>query len=98
MDKHYNILFLCHRNSARSIIAEALATTLSHGRFIGHSAGSHPLGFVHPYAIEMAKSMGYPAQLLRSKSWDEFSREGAPKMDFIITLCARFKDTIIALV
>ncbi len=87
MEKHFNILFLCNRNSARSIIAEALATTLSHGRFIGYSAGAHPSGFVHPYAIEMAKAMGYPVRLLRSKSWDEFGREGAPKMDFIITLC-----------
>ncbi|HQR83373.1 MAG: protein-tyrosine-phosphatase [Polynucleobacter sp. 24-46-87] len=87
MEKHFNILFLCNRNSARSIIAEALVTTLSHGRFIGFSAGAQPSGFVHPYAIEMAKAMGYPVRLLRSKSWDEFGREGAPKMDFIITLC-----------
>lgn len=87
MDKHYNILFLCNRNSARSIIAEALASTLSHGRFIGYSAGANPSGIVHPYAIEIAKSMGYPTQLLRSKSWDEFGREGAPRMDFVITLC-----------
>lgn len=87
MDKSYNILFLCNRNSARSIIAEALATTLSHGLFIGYSAGANPSGFVHPFALEIAKSMGYPVQLLRSKSWDEFGREGATKMDFIITLC-----------
>ncbi len=87
MEKHYNILFLCNRNSERSIIAEALASTLSHGRFTGYSAGANPSGLVHPYALEMAKAMGYPIQLLRSKSWDEFGREGAPKMDFIITLC-----------
>ncbi len=87
MEKHYNILFLCNRNSARSIIAEALASTLSHGRFTGYSAGANPSGIVHPYVIEMAKAMGYPIQLLRSKSWDEFGRESAPKMDFIITLC-----------
>jgi len=92
MDNHYNILFLCNENSARSIIAEALTTTLSHGRFTGYSAGAKPSGLVHEIALEMAKSMGYPIQLLRSKSWDEFGREGAPKMDFIITLC----DTAIA--
>ncbi|OYY21499.1 MAG: protein-tyrosine-phosphatase [Polynucleobacter sp. 24-46-87] len=87
MDNQYNILFLCNENSARSIIAEALTTTLSHGRFTGYSAGAKPSGVVHPIALEMAKSMGYPIQLLRSKSWDEFGREGAPRMDFIITLC-----------
>lgn len=87
MDNQYNILFLCNGNSARSIIAEALTTTLSHGRFTGYSAGAKPSGVVHPIALEMAKSMGYPIQLLRSKSWDEFGREGAPRMDFIITLC-----------
>jgi arsenate reductase len=87
MDNQYNILFLCNENSARSIIAEALTTTLSHGRFTGYSAGAKPSGTVHPIALEMAKSMGYPIQLLRSKSWDEFGREGAPRMDFIITLC-----------
>jgi len=82
-----NILFLCAGNSARSILAEALATTLSHGRFIGFSAGAKPTGKVHPMAIELIKPMGYPLEILRSKSWDEFGREGAPKMDFIITLC-----------
>lgn len=87
MDKTYNILFLCNRNSARSIIAEALATTLSHGLLVGYSAGANPSGFIHPFAIDIIKSMGYPVQLLRSKSWDEFGREGSTKMDFIITLC-----------
>lgn len=82
-----NILFLCSGNSARSILAEALATTLSHGLFIGYSAGAKPTGAVHPMAIELIKSMGYPLEVLRSKSWDEFGRDGAPKMDFIITLC-----------
>jgi arsenate reductase len=81
------ILFLCNGNSARSILAEALATTLSHGKFTGYSAGAKPIGVVHPIALELVKSMGYPSQLLRSKSWDEFGREGALKMDFIITLC-----------
>lgn len=87
MDCQYNILFLCTGNSARSILAEALVTTLSHGRFIGYSAGSRPVGAVHPIALELIKLIGYPPQLLRSKSWNEFGREGAPKMDFIITVC-----------
>jgi arsenate reductase len=87
MKKTYNILFLCTSNSARSILAEALATTLSHGRFIGYSAGSKPSGQVHPMAAEMVKEMGYPMEILRSKSWDEYGAVGAPKMDFILTLC-----------
>ena len=87
MSNPHNILFICSGNSARSILAEALATTLSHGRFIGYSAGAKPTGKVHPIAIELIKTMGYPLDLLKSKSWDQFGREGAPKMDFIITLC-----------
>jgi len=87
MMSHYNILFLCADNSARSILGEALATILSHGRFIGHSAGSNPQKFVHPIALKLVKEMGYPLQLLRSKTWDEFGRENSPHMDFIITLC-----------
>ncbi|QWD91889.1 arsenate reductase ArsC [Polynucleobacter sp. MWH-Braz-FAM2G] len=83
----YNILFLCTGNSARSILGEALATTLSHGRFIGYSAGSTPKGEIHPIVQRMVKEMGYPLATLRSKSWDEFGREGAPHMDFIITVC-----------
>jgi len=87
MNRPYNILFLCSDNSGRSILAEALATTLSHGRFIGYSAGSKPAGKVLPIVVDLIKSMGYPMQLLRSKSWDEYGREGAPHMDFIISLC-----------
>ncbi len=87
MSHPYSILFLCTGNSARSILAEALATTLSHGRFIGYSAGARPVGRVHPIAINLIKNMGYPIELLRSKSWDEYGKDGAPKMDFIITLC-----------
>lgn len=87
MSHPYSILFLCTGNSARSILAEALATTLSHGRFIGYSAGARPVGRVHPIAMNLIKNMGYPIELLRSKSWDEYGKDGAPKMDFIITLC-----------
>jgi arsenate reductase (thioredoxin) len=87
MTPPYNILFLCTGNSARSILAEVLATTLSHGRFIGYSAGSKPTAYVHPIALKLAREMGYPLELLRSKTWDEFGREDAPHMDFIITVC-----------
>jgi protein-tyrosine-phosphatase len=89
--KSYNILFLCTHNSARSIMAEALATTQTGGRFIGYSAGSSPGGHINPYAREVALSLGYDENLLRSKSWDEFSMVAAPVMDFIITVCDNAK-------
>ncbi|OGB27457.1 MAG: protein-tyrosine-phosphatase [Burkholderiales bacterium RIFCSPLOWO2_02_FULL_57_36] len=86
-DRTYNVLFLCTGNSARSIMAEALVTTMSQGRFQGYSAGSKPGGKVNPFAIEKVKEAGYPVEKLRSKSWDEFSKPDAPHMDFIITVC-----------
>ena len=83
----YNVLFLCTGNSARSILAEALLGALGEGRFTAFSAGSHPGGKVQPLAVELATRLGYPAEKLRSKSWDEYATPEAPKMDFIITVC-----------
>ena len=81
------ILFLCTGNSARSIMAEVIATRLGQGRFIAHSAGSMPKGAVHPQTLRLLRSMHYETGQLRSKSWDEFAAPGAPSLDFVITVC-----------
>ncbi len=82
-----NVLFLCTGNSARSILAESLMTYWSKGLFMGYSAGSYPKGQVHPMAIALLKQFHLPTEGLRSKSWDEFARAGAPQMDFVFTVC-----------
>jgi arsenate reductase len=82
-----NILFLCTGNSARSILCEAYLNAVAGMRFRAYSAGSHPKGAVHPLTLETLRLAKLPAEGLRSKSWDEFAREGAPKMKFIITVC-----------
>jgi arsenate reductase len=86
-EKHYIVLFLCTGNSARSILAEVLLNHLGGGRFTAYSAGSHPKGTVHPLALETLQRQGFPTDGLRSKSWEECTRPGAPPIDFIFTLC-----------
>jgi protein-tyrosine-phosphatase len=83
----YNVLFLCTGNSARSILAEALMNHWGRGKFRGFSAGSHPKGAVHPIALELLAHMKLPAEGARSKSWEEFAKPGAPRMDFVFTVC-----------
>lgn len=82
-----NVLFLCTHNSARSVIAEAVMNRLGIGKFKAFSAGSQPSGRVHPYAIELLERLNYPTNDLRSKSWQEFSAQSAPDLDFVFTVC-----------
>ena len=83
----FNTLFLCTGNSARSIIAEAIMNRVGAAKFQAFSAGSHPKGEVHPRALELLQRLDYDVSGFRSKPWDEFARPGAPKLDFVITVC-----------
>lgn len=87
MNQTYNVLFLCTGNSARSILAEAILRADGSGRFNAHSAGSQPKGVVHPMALELLRNASHDTSFVRSKSWDEFAVPGAPKMDFVFTVC-----------
>jgi len=82
-----NVLFVCTGNSARSILAEAMLNQLGGGKFRAYSAGSHPVGFVHPKALELLERNRFRTTGLRSKSWDEFATPVAPRMDFVLTVC-----------
>jgi arsenate reductase len=82
-----NVLFVCTHNSARSILAEGLLNGLAGGRFRGYSAGSQPKAAPNPLALETLSRLHMPADGYRSKDWDEFARPGAPRLDFIFTVC-----------
>jgi arsenate reductase (thioredoxin) len=86
-ERIYNVLFLCTGNSARSILAESILRKDGRAHFRAFSAGSQPKGEVNPFAIKVLKSLDYPTNDLRSKSWEEFARPSAPAMDFVFTVC-----------
>ena len=87
MQAHYNVLFLCTGNSARSILAEAILNAKGRPHFTAYSAGSHPSGVVRPEALKLVGLARLPTEILRSKSWEEFAKPGAPKMNFVFTVC-----------
>ena len=87
MTGRYNVLFLCTGNSARSIMAEAILNRKGRPTFMAYSAGSHPAGRVRPEALKQLELARLPTNGLRSKDWEEFAKLGAPKMDFVFTVC-----------
>jgi len=86
-ERPFNVLFLCTGNSARSIMAEAILDKLGAGKFRAYSAGSQPKGEVNPEALRLLASLDYDTPPLRSKSWAEFAKPGAPALDFVFTVC-----------
>ena len=86
-DKTYNVLFLCTGNSARSIMAEAILAREGRPQFRAFSAGSHPAGSINSYAIDLLKQFNHPTDDLYCKNWEVFAAPGAPKMDFVFTVC-----------
>jgi arsenate reductase (thioredoxin) len=87
MATHYNVLFLCTGNSARSIMAEAILNRKGKPNFTAYSAGSQPTGTVRPEALKQLELAHLPTDGVRSKSWEEFSKPGAPQMNFVFTVC-----------
>jgi len=68
-------------------MAEAIINRVGAGKFKGYSAGSQPKGDVNPHTIRLLRSLNYKTNDFRSKSWDEFAKQGAPQLDFVFTVC-----------
>jgi len=68
-------------------MGEAILNRAGQGRFRAFSAGSHPTGRVHPYAIDLLRKLNYDVAGVRSKSWAEFEAADAPQLDFVFTVC-----------
>lgn len=94
MERHYNVLFLCAGNSARSILAEGILNFKGKPNFTAYSAGSHPTGTVRPEALRQLEQAHISTIGLRSKSWEEFSKPGAPKLDFVFTVCDNARNEV----
>jgi arsenate reductase len=86
-DRVLNVLFLCTGNSARNILAESILNSVGRAKFRGHSAGSHPTGKINAFALDWLKTNRMPTDGLHSKDWSEFAEDGAPPLDFVITVC-----------
>lgn len=86
-DRVFNVLFLCTRNSARSILAEAVLNKLGGGQFRAFSAGSQPGDAPLPDVLDLLQRSGHDTSSLYSKSWDAFAGPDAPALDFVFTLC-----------
>lgn len=87
VNRVFNVLFLCTGNSARSIMAEAILNRIGAGKFRAFSAGSHPKGDINPHTMRLLRKLGYEMSGLYSKSWEEFAKPGAPRLDFVFTVC-----------
>ncbi len=83
----FNVLFLCTGNSARSILAESILNSVGRAKFRGYSAGSHPTGRINAFALDWLRTNRMPTEGLRGKNWSEFAGDGAPPLDFVITVC-----------
>ena len=89
-DMTTHVLILCTHNSARSVLSEGMLNHLAArlGKDVrAHSAGSAPSGRINPFAIEALRNAGVETSGYRSKSWDEFSHDGAPPLSIVITVC-----------